>query len=81
MQDQRRLYINQILNHYRIPDSKDNNIYTVQYTYNGKEQHHKFFYHNDGLEYVKNYIKELQDKIDELQYIERIITSAKEGTL
>ena len=81
MQDQRRLYINQILNHYKIQYLEDNSLYPVKWTYDGKKQHHRFFSHNEGLEYVKGYIEELQDKIDELKYIERIICAAKEGSL
>lgn len=81
MIDPRRFYINQILNHYKIPYREDNSIYSVEWTYDGKKKHHHFLSHNEGLKLVADYIKELQDKIDELQYIERIIDAAKEGSI
>ena len=79
MNDQRRLYIKQILNHYKIPYLEDNSVYSVQWTYDGKKQHHRLFSHNEGLKCVEDYIKDLQDKVDELQYIEKIIQAVKEN--
>ena len=79
MRDQRSLYINQILNHYAKPYLEDNSVYSVQWTYDGKKQHCRLISHNEGLDIVKDYIKYLEEKINELQYVERIIQSVKEN--
>lgn len=82
MIDERALYINQILNHYRKSafDDNDNTSYTVTYRYpNSSFGGGRILYHNEGLDIVQNYIKDLEKKIDELQYIERIIKIAKEN--
>ena len=81
MTDPRRLYINQILNHYSKPYLEDNSVYSVQWTYDGKKQHCRFLSHNEGLDVVKNYIKHLEQKINELQYIEKIIQTVKENKI
>jgi hypothetical protein len=36
------------------------------------------FAHNAGLEVIAQYIKDLENKLDELQYVEKIINIAKE---
>lgn len=80
MQDLRTLYINQILNHYRKPEFEDNEYYAVRYRWPGESQDSYFpMSHNQGLDIVKNYIKDLEQKIDELQYVEKIIQIVKEN--
>ena len=79
MYDQRSLYINQILNHYAKPYLEDNTVYSVKWTYDGKKQHCRQISHNEGLDIVKNYVKDLERKIDELQYVEKIIQTVKEN--
>jgi len=82
MEDVRSLYINQLLNHYRdnsIIDSAE--FYLVQYRYPYpacSKPIYRYFHHNEGIEFVKQYIKDLEKKVDELQYVERIIKAAKE---
>ena len=78
MLDERSLYINQILNHCRRPDIADAEYYTVCYTYNGRQPLYRVISYNQGLDIVSNYIKQLQDKVEEYEYIERIIQAAKE---
>lgn len=77
MFDERDLYINQVLNHYKIPHLENNALYTVNWTYNGKNQHYRYFSHNEGLKFVQDYIKQLQGKLEEYQHIERIIQAAR----
>ena len=80
MNDIRSLYINQILNHYRKPELENNEYYTVRYRFLGESQDSYFpMSHNQGLDIVKNYIKDLEHKINELQYIEKIIQTVKEN--
>lgn len=80
MEDSRSLYINQIINHYRISALDDNTYYDVHYTLQGaNRQSYRTFSHNEGLDVVSDYIKDLENKIDELQYVERIIKLAKEN--
>ena len=82
MADARGLYINQILNHYRKPEFENNDYYTIRCTslWSGEDSYIPFS-HNGGLDIVKNYIKDLEQKIEELQYIEKIIQIAKENEL
>lgn len=83
MEDVRSLYINQILNHYRKTSPFDDSTgYYVNYRHiSAKEPTFIFLKHNEGLDVVKNYIKDLEHKVDELQHIERIIRIAKENKL
>ena len=81
MIDERRFYINQILNHYAKPYLEDNSIYSVQWTHDGKTQHCRLISHNEGLDIVKDYIKYLEEKIYEFQYVEKIIQTVKEISL
>lgn len=83
MEDVRSLYINQLLNHYRdesVIDRVESYMVTYQYPYPVcSEPIYKYFHHNEGIEFVKQYIKDLEKKVDELQYVERIIKAAKEN--
>ena len=75
--DERRLYIGQLLRNYQDYESFSR-LYTVNYRFtNDKEDRHKFFEHNEGINFVINYIRELEKKIDELQHSARIIELAK----
>lgn len=81
MEDARSLYINQIINHYRksIFDEPCENV-LVTYRFQGaKENSYRIFSHNEGLDVVQNYIKDLEKKVYELRYVERIIKAAKEN--
>ena len=74
--DARRLYIGQLLNNYRQPFSP--NSYTVSYRFDGAKQNsYRIFGHDEGINFAIEYIRELEKKIDELQYVERIIRLAK----
>ena len=72
--DKRRLYIRQLLRNYKQSFSPYS--YTVNYQI-GNDKQHKLFNHNDGIDFVINYISELEDKLDELKDIERIIKVAR----
>ena len=79
MEDTRSLYINQIINHYRksILDGPCESV-TVTYRLQGaKENSYRIFSHNKGLDVIQDYIKDLEKKVDELQYVERIIQMAR----
>lgn len=74
--DTRRLYIGQLLNNYRQPFSP--NGYTVKYRFGGaKRDSYRIFGHDEGIDFAIEYIRELEKKIDELQYVEKIIKLAK----
>ena len=80
--DERRLYIKALLRNYerdtlRSPVSPHH--YTVNYRFdNDKQDSYRIFEHNEGIDFVIEYIRELEKKIDELQYVEKIIKLAKE---
>lgn len=81
MQDPRSLYINQLINHYResFLDGPTPSC-TVNYRYEGdSEPTYLMFGHNEGLDVIQKYIKDLEKKVDEFQYVERIIKLAKEN--
>jgi hypothetical protein len=80
MIDVRSLYINQIINHYRKSEFDDIEHYCVNYRYQGvNKDSFRILSHNQGLDVIQQYIKDLEKKIDELQYIERIINVVKEN--
>lgn len=82
MEDKRSLYINQLINHYRKSFFDDIELYLVTYRYeNADKPTCRYFSHNEGLDVVQNYIKDLEKKVYELQYVERIIKAAKENNL
>ena len=76
--DARRLYIEQLLRNYKSAGLFPQNYYTVNYRFaNATQDSYRRFGHNEGIDFVIEYIRELEKKIDELQYIERIIKLAK----
>ena len=79
MEDERSLYINQIINHYRKSVFDDIDCYTVGYKYPSSNNigGWRILHHNEGLDVVSEYIKDLEKKIDELQYVEKIIQIAR----
>lgn len=80
MEDTRSLYINQIINHYRksIFDGPYEGV-TVTYRFpEAKENSYRLLSYNEGLDVVRDYIRDLEKKVNELQYVERIIKLAKE---
>jgi hypothetical protein len=82
MIDHRQLYINQLLSHYKVSafDEKTTYSCTVKYKLpNNDSDIVLMFSHNAGLEVIAQYIKDLESKLDELQYVERIIKIAKEN--
>lgn len=82
MEDKRSLYINQLINHYRKSFFDDIELYPVTYRYeNADKPTCRYFSHNEGLDVIQNYIKDLEKKVYELQYVERIIKAAKESNL
>lgn len=83
MEDKRSLYINQLLNHYRQKSVFDSiELYPVTYRYeNANKPTCLYFRHNEGLDAIQTYVKDLEKKVDELQYVERIIQMAKRENL
>lgn len=82
MTDTRSLYINQLINHYRKSFFDDIELYPVTYRYESADKPtYRYFSHNEGLDVVQNYIKDLEKKVYELQYVERIIKAAKENNI
>ena len=81
MEDARSMYINQLLNHYRQKSLFDSiELYPVSYRYeNSDKPKCLYFRHNEGLDAIRDYIKDLEKKVYELQYVERIIKVAKEN--
>ncbi len=77
MTDVRSLYMNQLINRYRKSVFDDIELYLVTYRYEGADKPTPLYFgHNEGLDEIQNYIKDLEKKIDELQHIERIIQAA-----
>ena len=71
--DERRLYIKQLLRNYKRNDFYPN-LYTVNYRLvNDKGEQYRVFNHNEGIEFVIDYIKELEKELDELHDIKKII--------
>ena len=76
--DERRLYIAQLLRNYKQRGLFDSHVYCVNYTlYDDKGKQYKTFGHNEGIDFAIDYIRELEEKIDKLQDIERIIKVAR----
>jgi hypothetical protein len=78
--DERRLYIKQLLRNYKQGAFSElaANVYTVNYQlYDDKGEQYELFGHNEGIEHVIQYIEELESKLDELQYVEKIIKAAR----
>ena len=84
MEDKRSLYIGQLVNHYRlkacIESVESVETYYVKYQYaNAKQPTYLYFHHNEGLDAIMTYIRDLEKKVDELEYVERIIKAARRG--
>lgn len=76
--DARRLYVGQLLRNYKSTELFSPNRYTVNYRFaNATQDSCRMFGHNEGIDFVIDYIRELEKKVDELQYIDRIIKLAK----
>ena len=61
-----------------MPNCFPPNVYTVNYRFdNAKQDSYRMFEHNEGIDFAIEYIRELEKKIDELQYVEKIIRLAK----
>ena len=81
MKEPRSLYINQLINHYRKSFFDDVGSYTVNYRYEtDNEPTYLMFRHNEGLDVISKYIEDLEKKIDELKYVEKIIQAARRNT-
>lgn len=72
MTDKRHLYIRQLLRCYKEPFSP--NVYTCHYRipFDDNEQYLTFG-HDEGIEHVIQYIDKLEEKIEHLRYVEKII--------
>ncbi len=72
---ERSLYTKQLLRNYKQRNSA--NVYVVNYRFaNDDKERYRLFGHNEGIDFAIQYIKDLEDKIDNLQYIEKIIQVA-----
>lgn len=77
MVDERRLYIGQLLRNYK-QNGFDLDGFVVNYRFDDdKEDRFKVFSYNEGIEHAIDYIRELENKLDKLQDIERIIKVAR----
>ena len=80
MKEPRSLYMSQLINCYRKSFFDDVEHYLVNYRCErDTEPTYLSFRHNEGLDVIQKYIKDLEKKVDELQYVERIIELAKEN--
>ena len=78
MEEPRSLYMSQLINCYRKSFFDDTEKYLVNYRYErDAESTYLHFGHNEGLDVIQKYIKDLEKKVDELQYVERIIQMAR----
>lgn len=77
MMDERRLYIGQLLRNYK-QNGFDLDGFVVNYRFDDdKEDRFKVFSYNEGIEHAIDYIRELEKKLDELQYVKNIINAAR----
>ena len=77
MVDKRRLYMAQLLRNYK-QNGFDLDGFVVNYRFDDdKEDRFKVFSYNEGIEHAIDYIRELENKIDELQYVKNIINAAR----
>lgn len=81
MIDNRRLYMKQLLRNYKQSVTDTPMGFTIKYTNRYGMENHRLIHHNEGIDMVIQYIDELEKKVDELQYIEKIINTAKEVCL
>jgi hypothetical protein len=75
MIDHRRLYVNQLINHYKVSDFDEKTTCSCAVKYrlpNDTSDTVLMFAHNAGLEVIAQYIKDLENKLDELQYVIKI---------
>lgn len=65
MEDKRSLYINQLLNHYRHKSVFNSiELYPVTYRYeNSDKPTCLYFRHNEGLDVIRDYIRDLERKL------------------
>ena len=81
MFDEKRLYMKQLLRNYkRDPFEMPMCGYDINYRYpDDIKDRHRLISHNEGIDIAIQYIDKLERKVDELQYIESIISAAKEN--
>ena len=78
MKEPRSLYMSQLINCYRKSFFDDIEKYSVNYrSERDAESTYLHFRHNEGLDVIQKYIKDLEKKVDELQYVEKIIQIAR----
>jgi hypothetical protein len=82
MKEPRSLYISQLINCYRKSFFDDTENYLVNYRFErDAEPTYIHLGHNEGLDVIQKYIRDLEKKVDELQYVERIIQMARREQL
>ena len=81
MFDERRLYMKQLLRNYKRDQFEMPMVgYDINYRYpTDIKDRHRLISHNKGIDMAIQYIDELERKVDELQYIERIINVANQS--
>ena len=77
MMDERRLYMKQLLRNYKQSIFDVPIGFTINYTTQDCVKHHRLISNNEGIDMAIQYIDELERKVDELQYIEKIIKAVK----
>ena len=77
MFDERSLYIKQLLRNYKQGSLPTPYVYTCNYQIHDDKQQFCSFEHNEGIEFVIRYINDLEAKVKELEYVEKIIQQAK----
>lgn len=70
------LYVKSLLREYK--DTFSPKVYSVTYQLPSTgEKKAQLFGHNDGIEFVIQYIRQLEDENERLQYIENIVNVAQ----
>lgn len=77
MFDERRLYMKQLLKNCKQTTLHIPTSFTIKLTHSDGKDEHRIVTHNEGIDMAIEYIDELERKVDELQYIEKIIKAAK----
>lgn len=82
MIDERRIIVERLLHHYKhrvdgIEMPKSGNIPILIKTIGDRDPRFFSFEHNEGIDYILEYIRHLEKKVEELQYVQSIIDVAK----
>ena len=77
----RKEYIQQVINHYRVSTFEDIEHFNVNYTNSAGVKEPIMMSHNEGLDMISTYIKYLEKQLEQYEYLDKIITIARRENL